>query len=77
MATLAEMVSKGRRKLEAKVPIMASNYEAAKPQMIANYRALPFGPNTTRAYETGVNAAVYTAPDVNKWARNWETAVSR
>jgi hypothetical protein len=56
---------------------MAANYEAAKPQMKTNYRALPFGPNTTRAYEAGVDAAVYSAPDVNKWARNWEAAVSR
>ncbi len=77
MATLAELVAKGRRNLEKKIPDMPGNWDAAKPRMVENYRALPFGPQTTRAYERGIEVAVYIAPDVNKWARNWESAMSR
>ena len=77
MATLAEMVSKGRRKLEAKTPVMRGNWEEARPKMKASYGALPFGPRTKAAYGVGLDAGIYRTPDVDKWGRNWEFAVSR
>jgi len=75
--TLDEMVSKGRAKFAAKVPVMKANYEAAKGRMKTNYGALPFGPRTKAAYGAGVDAAVYTAPDADKWARNWRARVAQ
>lgn len=77
MATLAEMVAKGRRKLEAKTPVMRSNWESARPKMRASYESLPFGPRTKASYIAGIDAGVYRTPDVDKWGRNWEFAVSR
>jgi hypothetical protein len=76
-ATLDEMVSKGQRKLTAKAPIMSSNYDAAKPDMKASYGELPFGPNTKSAYNSGVDAGEYRAPDAAKWGRNWRRKISR
>ena len=75
--TLAEMASKGKRKLTAKAPTMASNWDAAKSRMKASYGALPFGPTTKSAYNAGVDAGVYHVPDISKWERNWLAAVSR
>jgi hypothetical protein len=75
--TLAEMVAKGQRKFAAKVPTMRANYDTAKPRAIQNYGALPFGPRTKQAYAAGIQGAVYTAPDPQKWARNWQAAMSR
>ena len=63
--------------MSAKEAVMASNYEAAKARMKTNYGALPFGTNTKNAYNAGVDAGHYRLPDVNKWQRNWEAAVSR
>lgn len=77
MATLAEMVAKGKRKFTAKAPVMKENYEAAKPLAKTNYQALPFGPRTKAAYGAGLDAGVYRVPDIDKWARNWEFAVKR
>lgn len=77
VATLAEMVAKGKRKFTAKAPIMKENYEAAKPLAKTNYAALPFGPRTKAAYTAGLDAGVYRVPDIDKWARNWEFAVKR
>ncbi len=77
MATLEEMVAKGRRKLETKAPIMAEKYEAAKPSMKEEYGRLPFGPITKRAYNAGVDAGVYRAPDADKWGRKFVAGASR
>jgi hypothetical protein len=76
-ATLEDMVSKGQRKLRAKADTMSANYDAAKPDMKASYGALPFGPITTAAYDSGIDAARYRLPDVDKWGRNWRRKVSR
>ncbi len=75
--TLTEMVDKGKTKLTAKAPVMTEKYNAAKPQMKGNYGALPFGPLTKRAYNTGVDAGTYRTPDVDKWGRNFLAGVSR
>jgi hypothetical protein len=77
MATLADMVTKGKRKLTVKAPIMKDNYDAAKPLAKTNYGALPFGPKTKAAYNAGLDAGVYRTPDIDKWGRNWEFAVKR
>lgn len=71
------MVAKGKRKLTAKAPFMKDNYDDAKPRMKTSYAALPFGPRTKSAYNAGVDAAVYRTPDIDKWGRNYEAAVTR
>ncbi len=75
--TIAEMVTKGKRKLTAKAPVMKANYDDAKPRMKTSYGALPFGPRTKSAYNAGVDAGVYRIPDVDKWGRNFEAGVKR
>lgn len=75
--TLSEMAAKGARKLTAKTPVMARNWEASKARMKASYAALPFGPNTKAAFAAGVDAGRYRTPDVAKWQRNWVAGVSR
>jgi len=75
--TIAEMVSKGKRKFAAKAPVMKANYDSAKPRMKTAFAALPFGPRTKSAYNAGVDAGIYRTPDVEKWARNFEAGVSR
>jgi len=70
------MAAKGRRKLEAKAPVMKANYDAAKSRMKTSYGALPFGPRTKAAYAAGVDAGVYRIPDLEKWERNWAAGVS-
>lgn len=77
MATLPEMLAKGKRKLTAKAPVMKDNYDDAKSLAKTNYAALPFGPRTKAAYNAGLDAGVYRTPDVDKWGRNWEFAVKR
>jgi hypothetical protein len=77
MPSLAEMASKGARKLTAKTPTMSANYESAKGRMKTNFGAMPFGPNTKAAYNAGVDAGHYRTPDVGKWQRNWEAAMQR
>jgi len=74
---LNAMAQKGARKLRAKKDIMASNYKGAKGRMKSNYGRLPFGPRTKRAYNAGINAAKYTAPNATKWERNWKAGVRR
>ncbi len=74
--TLAEMAAKGQRKLAAKAGTMAASYNASKPRAKANYAALPFGPRMKAAYNAGMDAGVYHAPDANKWAKNWLAKVS-
>lgn len=68
--SIERMAEKGRRKLDAKSTIMASNYEAAKARMVENY-SVWFGPNITERYASGVRAAEYNAPNAEKWAKNW------
>ncbi len=77
MATLAEMVSKGQKKLTVKAPVMKANYDGAKSLAKTNYGELPFGPRTKAAYNAGIDAGEYRTPDISKWARNWQSAVSR
>ena len=74
--TIGEMVEKGRRKLDRKSTSMESNYNSAKPDMKASYNDLPFNSNMKAAYGAGVDAAKYTPPDPDKWARNWTRKVS-
>jgi len=71
MASLQEMASKGQGKLARKATSMASSYEASKSRAVTNFSAVGFGPTRTANYQSGVQAATYTAPDPAKWARNW------
>jgi len=75
-ATIAQMVEKGERKLRIKEPTLKANYDAAKPRMKQNYGALPFGPRTKAAYNSGVDAGQFRT-DFSKWGANWSAAVSR
>lgn len=75
--TISEMVEKGRRKLQIKAPTMSANWDAAKTRMKTSYGALPFGPSTKAAFGAGVDAGRHRAPDIEKWARNWQAAVTR
>ncbi len=75
--SIAEMVEKGKRKLRTKATIMKENYDGAKGRMKDHYGDLPFGPNTKRAYNAGVDAGEYRAPDPEKWGDNFEAGVRR
>lgn len=75
MASIAEMAEKGRTKLARKSASMASSWEAAKGRMKTNYAGL-FGPNRTSAYNAGIDAATYRAPDPNKWADRWSAKMA-
>jgi len=75
--SIAEMVTKGKRKLTAKASVMKDNYDGAKGRMKTSYGTLPFGPRTKAAYNAGVDAGIYRIPDVEKWARNFEAGVRR
>ena len=77
MPTIAEMEEKGKRKLTAKAPVMADNYNEAKTKAKTSYGALPFGPRTKASYNAGLDAGVYRTPDIDKWGRNWREAVAR
>jgi len=72
MASIAEMASKGERKLTAKAATMSTSYNAAKSRMKSAYAGAGFGPTRTSAYNTGVDAAVYHAPSPTKWSTNWQ-----
>ena len=74
--SLAEMAAKGARKLGAKAATMKGSYDAAKPRMKAGYAATPFGPRRKAAYNAGIDAGVYYAPDPSKWSRNWVAKMS-
>lgn len=76
MATIDEMAAKGRRKLEAKARIISERWEAAKPDMIAGYRATPFGPSVKAAYEAAISVAKHRL-DIPKWERRWKLKVSK
>jgi len=71
MLTIDEMVAKGESKLRAKAGTMASSYTAAKSRMKSGYGATPFGATRKSAYNAGVDAGVYHAPDPTKWGSNW------
>ena len=71
MASIEEMAAKGSAKLSRKAAQMAAGYNAAKGRAVANFRAVGFGPTRSAAYESGVAAATYRAPDPAKWATNW------
>ena len=70
------MVAKGKRKLAAKTGTMKASYDAAKGRAKTNFAAMPFGPVRKAAYNAGIDAAVYTPPDPDKWARNWRAKMS-
>ncbi len=76
MASIAEMAAKGSEKLARKASTMATSYTAAKTRMKAGYAAAGFGPARTGAYNAGVDAATYRAPDAGKWARNWSAKMA-
>jgi len=75
--TLDEMIAKGKRKFEKKLPLMKENYDAAKSVMKTEYGKLPFGPKTKAAYNAGIDAAEYRVPDIDKWGRKYRAGVSR
>lgn len=74
MATIASATEKLRRKSGS----MATNFDASKGRAVQNYGSgvarfigqQPSGP-ILQAYQTGMAAAVYRAPDPDKWARNY------
>ena len=74
--TINQMVEKGRSKLDRKRTTMESNYNSAKPDMKTSYNELPFNANMKAAYAAGIDAADYTPPDPDKWARNWVRKVT-
>ena len=76
MATIAEMAAKGQAKLQRKSATMASSYAASKTRASANYAAAGFGPTRVAAYQAGIAAATFTAPDPAKWARNWSAKMA-
>lgn len=76
MLSLSEMAAKGERKLRAKAATMGSSYSAAKSRMKTNYGATPFGSTRKAAYNAGVDAAVYHAPDPAKWSANWSAKMA-
>ncbi len=75
--TLQEMVSKGQAKLQRKAGAMKTNFDGAKPRAKTNYGAMPFGPQTKAAFNAGIDAAAYRAPDPAKWATNFQAGVSK
>ncbi len=75
--SLEEMVAKGTRKLNAKAPLIAGNWSAAKGVMTSEYNNLPFGPKTKAAYAAGISNAVHPGVDVEKWARKFRAGVSQ
>lgn len=76
MKTLQEMAAEGARKLQQRAGTMATAYNAAKPRMVQNFNATPFGPTMKRKYADGIQGATYHAPDVGKWQTNWIAKVS-
>lgn len=78
MPSLEQMANKGERKYRNKLDIMESNYADSKNRAVQNYRDLPFGPNTTNAYESGMSDAEQTyresmdSSKADKWKRNWQ-----
>jgi len=69
--SLEEMGSKGAAKLARKATTMEKSYNAAKGRMKTGFGEMPFGATRKSAYNSGVDAATYRAPDSAKWKRNW------
>lgn len=67
---ISDMASRGAAKMSRKSAQMSSSWAAARGRMVANFRAVGFGPTRTRNYESGIAAATHRV-DVEKWARNW------
>jgi len=65
------MAAEGAAKLTARAGDMVTSYNAAKSRMKTGYAETPFGPARKTAYNAGIDRAVYKAPDVSKWQRNW------
>jgi len=76
VASIAEMAAKGQAKLQRKGTQMASSYNASKGRAAQNYAAVGFGPTRVAAYQAGIPAATFTAPDPAKWARNWSAKMA-
>jgi hypothetical protein len=76
VASISEMAAKGQAKLARKATQMATSYDAAKGRMVEGFRGVGFGPARTAAYQAGVSAATYHAPDPAKWARNWSAKMA-
>lgn len=76
MLTLPEMAAKGEAKLRTKAATMATSWAAARSRMQTGYAATPFGPARKAAYQAGIAAATYHAPDPAKWAANWSAKMS-
>lgn len=74
--SIASAAAKGQAKLARKAGQMAAAYNAAKGRMVAGFQAAGFGPTRTAAYQAGVQAATYKAPDAAKWARNWSVKMA-
>ena len=76
MPSIAEMASKGSAKLTRKATTMVTSYNAAKTRMKAGYAGAGFGPARTAAYNSGIDAAAFRAPDPAKWASNWSAKMA-
>jgi len=76
--TLDEMVSKGKRKLEAKKEDMKEMYRDAREHMIEAFKKLPFGDKIKKHYEKMIRevAADNYYVDPEKWGRNWKRKIS-
>jgi len=73
---IAEAAARGSAKLARKATQMATSWAAAKPRMVTGFRAFGFGPMRTSAYEAGIAAATYRAPDPSKWASRWSAKMA-
>jgi len=73
---IPDMAARGQAKLQRKATQMSASYNAAKGRMVAGFQAVGFGPARTAAYQAGVQAATYRAPDPNRWARNWSAKMA-
>ena len=69
--SIEQMASQGAAKLQRKAGSMAASYTASKARATTNYQAAGFGPTRTANYQSGIQAATWTAPDPAKWSRNW------
>ena len=75
--SIADMASKGERKLSQKQGTMKSNYDAMKGAMVDAYRSVGFGPSVTAKYSNAISNAQYNAPNPTTWRENWVRAMSR
>ena len=71
----AEMVAKGQGKLQRKAGTMKQNYDSSKTRASQHYADVGFRASRVQAYQAGIQAANYQAPDPSKWAENWAAAM--